>query len=417
MGFKIPFGIDSSKFKSGLKDMRAGVKSFGDKIEGDLTGGNRGFLKMAGNIGLVTAGLSIMGGLAVSAFSKISQKVKKLENQSGEAATGIEELQVILQEAFKTGAESEQVVAALKNINTRTVDAVNGAKQYQAAFERLNIDFKKFVDLPGERKLEAIAKGFKDSEDEAQAYRDILTLLGEDAGPKMIKVLERLADSGFDKLNNKMRESGQIIEKDVVAGLKDAQVAADDLINKLSVKGTQVGGFIANLFGSGKESDIDIARSQLQDRAAKIATFGISTFFESEEDKAIRRQEKKRLDEEAGRKAEARTKQFLNQRKKALGIEKPSDITRELLAKKRQERQAFDASPFGQFIPGAVKKQDKFQGVPVSSLQSIGGGGGVGGISTAMVMDRQRNTFLQQIAENTAGNKDGAGDSTGARLG
>lgn len=413
MGFKIPFGIDSSKFKSGLKDMRAGVKKFGDKIEGDLTGGNRGFLKMAGNIGLVTAGLSILGGLAAVAFSKISAKVKKLENQSKEAVTGIEELQVILQAAFKAGTQSEQVVAALKNIASRSVDAVNGAKQYQAALARLNIDFKTFANLAGERKLEEIAKGFVGAEDEAQAYRDVLMLLGEDAGPKLIKVLEQLGTQGFDKLNSKMKESGQIIQKEVVDGLKDAQDALDDLANRSATKATKVGGFLANIAGAGSEADIDIARSIMQDRAAMVLSLGFSNLFESEEDKAIARQEKKRLDIESGKKAEAKTKGFIAQRRKALGIEEPKNERK--IADDFKSNKEFENSMFGKFIK--PEKAKRFQGVPVSSLQAIGGGGAVGGVSRAIGMDMRRNTLLETIAENTSNNNDGAGDSNGSKLG
>ena len=273
MALKVPFGIDSTKFKSGLDDMRNKTKDFGKKVDKDLEKGSKGFMSMSTSIGLVTAGLTALGAIAVASIARVSQKIKKLDNQSGEAAVKIEELQVILQAAFKTGAEGEQTVAALKNINTRAVDAANGAKQYQDALARLNIDFQKFVNLPGERKLEQVAKGFVGAEDEAQAYRDILTLLGEDAGPKLIKFLEQLGTQGFDKINSKMRESGQIIQKEVIDGLKEAQTAWDDLQNKVGVKTTKAAGFVANLVGSGDEGDVNIARAVLQDRIASTEVF------------------------------------------------------------------------------------------------------------------------------------------------
>ena len=436
MAFKIPFGIETSKFKSGLKDMQASVNEFGTKVEKDLQGSNKGFFKMAGNIGLVTAGLGVLGGIAIAAFSKVSQKVKKLENQSAEAATGVEELQVVLQEAFKAGTQSEQVVAAFKNIASRSVDAVNGAENYQQAMKRLNIDFKTFVSLPGERKLEEVGKGFVNAEDEAQAYRDVLLLLGEDAGPKMIKTLEKLGTEGFDTLNAKMRESGQIIQDDVVAGLKDAQAAIDDLSNKAATKGTQVAGFVANLFGSGDDASVDIARAQLQDRAAAIASLGFSTLFKSEEDRAIERQERVRVDLQGTDGSEAAAniakfkKRIQNEKDDKAGVarglqgDNPFGQSRKELDDIAKAKDPFKSafSAFGDagakdpFAEEVKKGSSGFQGVPVDSLQAIGGGGR-GVASSNTMMNKQRNTLLQQIAENTASTTDGAGNSNGSTLG
>ncbi len=418
MALKIPFGIDSTKFKSGLDDMRNKTKEFGNKVDKDLNKGTKGFLNMSKSIGLVTAGLTALGVIAVAAIRGVSQKIKTLENQSGEAAVKVEELQVILQAAFKTGAGSEQTVAALKNVNTRAVDAANGAKQYQDALSRLNIDFKKFVNLPGERKLEQVAQGFVGAENEAQAYRDILTLLGEDAGPKLIKFLEQLATTGFDNLNKAMRESGQIIDKEVIAGLKEAQQAADDLQNKIGVKTTQVAGFVSNLAGSGSEGDVDIARSTLQDRIANIFTFGIKNALGHGnlfQDAAIDRQEGVRLDEAKGRKAEAKTKDLIANRNKARGVTQPK--TELSIAKKFALDKDFEELFGGDFAKAGKVKEKGFKGVPVSSLQAIGGGGGVGSISNLLKLDTDRNLFLMQIAENTANNNDGSGNSNGAQLG
>ena len=436
MAFKIPFGIETSKFKSGLKDMQASVNEFGTKVEKDLQGSNKGFFKMAGNIGLVTAGLGVLGGIAIAAFSKVSQKVKKLENQSAEAATGVEELQVVLQEAFKAGTQSEQVVAAFKNIASRSVDAVNGAENYQQAMERLNIDFRTFVNLPGERKLEEIGKGFVNAENDAQAYRDVLLLLGEDAGPKMIKTLEKLGTEGFDTLNAKMRESGQIIQDDVVAGLKDAQNAMDDLTNKASVKGTQVGGFVANILGFGKDEDIDVARNVLANRIQRTGSLGL--VGEKDVDDAVERQRLIREDEASGGKASTQATKDIARFKKRLQNEaddkagrarglqgdnpfaQSKEELRDAATAKDPFKSAFsafgDAGAKDPFAEEVKKGSSGFQGVPVDSLQAIGGGGR-GVASSNTMMNKQRNTLLQQIAENTASTTDGAGNSNGSTLG
>lgn len=412
MALKIPFGIDSTKFKSGLDDMRSKTKDFGNKVDKDLNKGTKGFLNMSKGVALLSAGLTALGAITVATFSKISQKVKTLENQSGEAAVKVEELQVILQAAFKTGAGSEQTVAALKNVNTRAVDAANGAKQYQDALSRLNIDFKKFVNLPGERKLEQVARGFVGAENEAQAYRDILTLLGEDAGPKLIKFLEQLATTGFDSLNKAMRKSGQIIDKEIIDNLKDAQEAWDDFQNRGVVKATQAAGFVANIGGSGSDADVDIARATFMDRVLSMFGGAISNAAvgnEGLQDRAIDRQEKIRLE-----KIKVERVEETNKRQRGGENKKGGELS---IAKKFALQQDFDKL-FGEDFQKAGKVKEKgFKGVPVSSLQAIGGGGGIGSISNLLKLDTDRNMFLMQIAENTANNNDGSGNSNGSQLG
>ena len=412
MALKIPFGIDSTKFKSGLDDMRNKTKEFGNKVDKDLNKGTKGFMNMSKGVALLSAGLTALGAITVATFSKISQKIKTLDNQSGEAAVAVEELQVILQAAFKSGAGSEQTVAALKNVNTRAVDAANGAKQYQDALARLNIDFKKFVNLPGERKLEQVARGFVGAENEAQAYRDILTLLGEDAGPKLIKFLEQLGTSGFDKLNSAMRKSGQVIEKEVIEQLKEAQEAWDDFQNRGVVKATKAAGFVANIGGSGSDADVDIARATFMDRVLSMFGGGISNAAvgnEGLQDAAIERQEKIRVDKLRETNLEEKTK-----RQRGGENKKGGELS---IAKKFALDKSFEEL-FGDIDkPGKTEKKAGFKGVPVSSLQAIGGGGGVGSISNLLKLDTDRNNFLMQIAENTANNNDGSGNSNGAQLG
>ena len=412
MALKIPFGIDSTKFKSGLDDMRNKTKEFGNKVDKDLNKGTKGFMNMSKGVALLSAGLTALGAITVATFSKISQKIKTLDNQSGEAAVAVEELQVILQAAFKSGAGSEQTVAALKNVNTRAVDAANGAKQYQDALARLNIDFKKFVNLPGERKLEQVARGFVGAENEAQAYRDILTLLGEDAGPKLIKFLEQLGTSGFDKLNSAMRKSGQVIEKEVIEQLKEAQEAWDDFQNRGVVKATKAAGFVANIGGSGSDADVDIARATFMDRVLSMFGGGISNAAvgnEGLQDAAIERQEKIRVDKLRETNLEEKTK-----RQRGGENKKGGELA---IAKKFALDKSFEEL-FGDIDkPGKTEKKAGFKGVPVSSLQAIGGGGGVGSISNLLKLDTDRNNFLMQIAENTANNNDGSGNSNGAQLG
>ena len=72
---------------------------------------------------------------------------------------------------------------------------------------------------------------------------------------------------------------------------------------------------------------------------------------------------------------------------------------------------------FGEFIaPEKKAKEKRFQGVPVSSLQAIGGGGGVGSVNN-MKLNQDRNKLLEDIKNNTAGSTDGSGNFVGPPLG
>jgi len=86
MALKIPFGIDSTKFKSGLDDMRSKTKEFGKKVDKDLDKGTKGFLTMSKSVALLSVGLTALGAIGIAALRSVPQKIKPLENQSGEAA-------------------------------------------------------------------------------------------------------------------------------------------------------------------------------------------------------------------------------------------------------------------------------------------------------------------------------------------
>jgi len=412
MAFKIPFDIDFSRFKSGLKDMRSGVKEFTNQVEGDLTSGNKGFLKAAGSIGLVTAALGAATAAAGALVKRGLDIGKKISDQAAEAKTSVEGLQVALNLGEDTGAQAEQVIAALKNINTRAVDAKNGAKSYQEALARLNIDFEKFVSLPSERKLEAVAKGFVGAEDDAQAYRDILTLLGEDAGPKLIKVLEQMGTDGFDKLNAKMKESGRIIEEDVIGSIDDAALAYKNLQKFIDTQTAKGAGNLATLLNFGKEGEQSLFFAELLDKL-KITSGAVDAFVEE-----IQKAEDARI---SGEVAERKTAAQLAKRRAALGgRDDIVNILEKGAPKFTDDFGAGGVKDVDKFLgKSPVFKDDKearFRGVPVSSLQAIGGGGGVSGISNAM-LNKERNMFLKQIAENTANNNDGSGQSNGPALG
>lgn len=413
MSVKIPFTADIRGFEKGLSEMRAKYKGFGD------------FLKKNRKALILGGGTAVFGAMATG-FKMAAENASNLTNMSKEAKTNVEALQVALLLGRDTGAAQEQVVAALKNINSRAVDAANGAKNYQQALRRLNIDYKEFVDLPTERKLEMIAKGYMQTGEDAQAYRDILTLLGEDAGPKLIGVLQRMGTDGFDVLNSKMKESGKIIREDVIGSLNEAEKAAEKALQQAGGRFSQGAGMIAQLFGFGDKKDIDATRATIKD--ALLKPFGAGTFFSFEDQYA----------EEQGKLEEERIKKSIAQRKAGAPDNKQKEARKRQLEQIAKEEQAeknkndFIAGIMGQAKKDASamdkdnaalassvgKLKTSIASVPVSSLQAIGGGGNVSSVGMSQVQIlRSQEQLLRQIAKNTEYKGQGPMSDQGAKAG
>ena len=103
-------------------------------------------------------------------------------------------LQVLSAVALKAGVGIQDITRAMRNANIRTQEAIDGNTKYKEALERLNLNLTEFSKLPTERKLEEIAKAYKNAGKSQQAYTDVAVILGTKAGPKMLEVLKMLSE-------------------------------------------------------------------------------------------------------------------------------------------------------------------------------------------------------------------------------
>jgi hypothetical protein len=365
------------------------------------------------NRNVIGFGVAAAGTAAfIKGFTMATEKASKLSNMSKEAKINVEGLQVALLLGDKEGAAQEQVVAALKNLNSRTVDAKNGASNYQVALKRLNIELDSFTKLSTEKKLQEIARGYMQTGEDAQAYRDILTILGEDAGPKMIGVLQKMGADGFGKLNEAMKESGKILKEDVVKGLKDAEDAAKNAKQELSGRLSTGMGNISLLLGFGKKEDVRAYRSQVADGMTLGLTDYTSSNAEYEGKLEDKRGFERRLEKEI-----AQHKANLDRLNGVTPESKKESRQKQLERINKEEQTKKSNAEFvkGIFTAGRelISKQSKSQAnvaslkkavasVPVSSLQSIGGGGGVSSVGMSQIQVlKSSESLLQQIAANT----------------
>ena len=127
------------------------------------------------------------------------------------------------------------------------IEAKQGLTTYQRAFDALNIDLDAFIQLPTERKLEAIGKAMKNANNQQEAYAAAMQILGTRNAPKLNEVLQRLGTDGFDAIAEAAAAAGQVMTEDTAAALDGV---ADKFVQWGTAAKTAVAGFaveIANL--------------------------------------------------------------------------------------------------------------------------------------------------------------------------
>ena len=186
-------GLDTTQFQRGMAGSMKLLKSFA----------RAGAVLVVGAIGLMTRA-------AINLGSRISD----MSIQLNIGTTALQSLQF---SAIKAGVEVGILERALRNVQTRTSEAINGNKRYAEAFDRLGINIKAFAELSIEKRLEAIAIAQSNATDKASAYNDIAIILGERAGPKMQEILKELAGpGGYQGLEEAAKDAGQVMTTDTI---------------------------------------------------------------------------------------------------------------------------------------------------------------------------------------------------------
>jgi hypothetical protein len=208
-------GLDTKAFQSGLKGAQGQAKGFASKM--------KGILAAATGVGFI--------GLAKRAIDTGS----KISDLSEQLRINAEALQTLNAVAIKAGVDQGSLERALRNVSIRTQEALDGNKMYAESFERLGIDLATFTKLPTEKKLELIAKAYAKSGKSQEAFADIAQVLGQRAGPKMLEVLRRINDEGFENLIDGAKKSGQVMSNDVIQTMDEAADIIGRVTNAITV--------------------------------------------------------------------------------------------------------------------------------------------------------------------------------------
>ena len=118
--------LNTSAVTRGLQKAKKNVTSF-------VSSSMRSFGALAG-----VAGLGALSRGAINLGSQISDLAIQLR-------IGTTELQVLQYAAQEAGVSSETLERALRNVQLRTQDALNGNKRYAEALQRLGLNVQKFA--------------------------------------------------------------------------------------------------------------------------------------------------------------------------------------------------------------------------------------------------------------------------------
>lgn len=195
-------GMDSSGFQTGIDQADSVRKKFQKGL---------GKLKLA---------------LAALGIGKVTMDAIRLGSQISDMAVqlniGAEALQVFEFAAREAGVETGIMERAIRNVQLRTQQGIEGNKRYAEAYKTLGLNIETVQRLPVEKKLEAIAIASGKATNKQAAYNAVAAILGERAGPKMQEILQSLAKDGFDEVSRAAKESGTVMSDETIARMDEA---------------------------------------------------------------------------------------------------------------------------------------------------------------------------------------------------
>ena len=200
-------GLVTTKFTSGVKRLGGAIKGIGSKIRGMVSGATGRLAMLAG-----AAGLGMVIRKAIALGSEMSDLADRTH-------TTVERFGALREISRDAGVEASILERALRNVNLRTIDAVDGNKNYGDALKRLKINMEEFVGLDSALKFEQIAIALEKSTNKGEAFRDVATILGERAGPMLTETLREVAEKGLDPLADALLKTGQIMSNDTAKSL------------------------------------------------------------------------------------------------------------------------------------------------------------------------------------------------------
>jgi len=157
----------------------------------------------------------------------------RVSDQAYQASMNAMDLQAVQAVGAQVGVQFERIGVAIAAMRNRAIEAATGNVKLRKAFSDLNVDLKDFYGMPTERKLEALAVGFKNTADRQAAFNAVSQIFGAEQGPRLVELLDSIGKDGLVNVRKNAIAAGLALEGWELEAL-------DGLDDKLAVLGIKI---------------------------------------------------------------------------------------------------------------------------------------------------------------------------------
>ena len=273
--------LDSSAFQRGIAKSKKSVSTFASTLKGSL---------------LPVLGAAGAAGAMVSLGKEAMRSAKEIKQLAGVSGVGVEEFQKLAFAAKTVNIEQDKLADIFKDTSDKMGDFMQvGSGPMVDFFEKIapmvGATKEEFVGLSG---ADALQKYFNFLEKANIPHADMvfyMEAIASDA-TMLIPLLENGGEA-FKTLGDGAEEAGNVMKKEVIDALTEAQNALD----RLKKKATIVAGNLVAVFLPAKDAFKEMAREQLEaakqlESEIKVSAGGMGAVMVKDQQAIIRNREK-----------------------------------------------------------------------------------------------------------------------------
>lgn len=213
---------NTAQLQQGLQQAQQQVGGFMTRITSNVS------LLAGGPWGAAVAGIRMVTDAVWGQMQAFMQNADAAAKQARVLGLNTSTLMGLQHAANLSGVNAEQLGAALRRLNMTTANAVAGNQQAQSAFAQLGLSMDQLRGQNLNEVLGAVADQMRNIQDPMQRARVAVQLFGEEAGPRLIPLLEG-GRQGIADLVAEAQRLGVAID-DVEAGRIEA---ANDAMSRV----------------------------------------------------------------------------------------------------------------------------------------------------------------------------------------
>lgn len=267
-------GAKTDGLKAGLQDINKDIgksekewkRSFGN-IEKQLT-------SVGTKMAVVGASISAAIGFAVKSYAEAGAAIYDMSKKTGYST---EFLSGMKYAAEQSGTAIESVATAARKLSSSIVDANEGLKTYQRAFERIGVDFRTLNNMTPENQFMTVATALSNVSDQSIKAATAQDLFGR-SGTDLLPLLAEGAD-GIEELTKRAAELGVVFDQEAAAKAKKFDDAITDLTSSLNGLKYELGAVLSDTLKPFIDGTTDAVSAMREfTEANPLASSFLSTF-------------------------------------------------------------------------------------------------------------------------------------------